>query len=463
MRTITLEEHFATPAFLDGPGRDLKEQAEKFDNARAKKLIPELCDLGDKRIAAMDAAGIDMQIVSLTAPGVEQLDKADAAAIVRDTNDFLAAAIKKNPKRIGGFAVLPTGEPEKAAQELERRVREQKFAGAVINGHHRGRYLDDKFFWPILESAEKLGVPIYLHPTKPPKAVIDASFGGFSPLVTEMFSGPGWGWHIETAVHLIRIILGGAFDRYPNLQIIIGHLGEGLAAMFRRVDIMAPEATKLKRPISAYLRDNVHYTISGFNYPATFLALLLELGGVDRLDVLGRPSLSGDGGRAGFPHAIAGQRRRPRAHRPRQCGEVVQVIKRRPHLAVRCDPPPPGDAATGADRALRLRGLRKPAKPVARPPSANCDTIQRVYQRKVHGIGTMKIHATVNSTERHNSPQPLAVNCNECPPPSTRRHIQRVHAVHTQAQPMMLNTETITSKYHPSSGQYVPVKRSGAA
>jgi len=134
MRTITLEEHFATPAFLDGPGRDLKEQAEKFDNARAKKLIPELCDLGERRIAAMTAAGIDMQIVSLTAPGVEQLPTADAQAMVRDTNDYLAAAIKKNPQRIGGFAALPIGAPDQAAQELERRVREQKFAGAVING-----------------------------------------------------------------------------------------------------------------------------------------------------------------------------------------------------------------------------------------------------------------------------------------------------------------------------------------
>lgn len=283
MRTITLEEHFATPAFLDGPGRDLKEQAEKFNNARAKKLIPELCDLGDKRIAAMDAAGIDMQIVSITAPGVEQLGVANALSVVRDTNDYLAAAIKKNPQRIGGFAALPTGAPDQAAQELERRVREQKFAGAVINGHHRGRYLDDKFFWPILECAEKLGAPIYLHPTKPPQPVIDASFGGFSPLVTEMFSGPGWGWHIETAVHVLRMILGGAFDRFPKLQIVIGHLGEGLAAMFRRVDIMAPEVTKLKRPISAYLRDNVHYTISGFNFPPTFLSLLLELGGVERI------------------------------------------------------------------------------------------------------------------------------------------------------------------------------------
>ena len=143
MRTITLEEHFATPAFLDGPGRDLKEQAEKFDNARAKKVIPELCDLGDKRIAAMDAAGVDMQIVSLTAPGVEQLETAAAPALVRDTNDFLAAAIKKNPKRIGGFAALPTGEPDKAAQELEQRVREQNFAGAVEKSR-RGKVLFER-------------------------------------------------------------------------------------------------------------------------------------------------------------------------------------------------------------------------------------------------------------------------------------------------------------------------------
>jgi uncharacterized protein len=283
MKTITIEEHFATPRFLDGPGRDLKEQAEKFNDARAKRLIPLLCDLGDKRIAEMDAAGIDMQIVSLTAPGLEQLEVADAIALTADTNDFLAEAIRKNPQRIGGFAALPVGAPDKAAQELERRVREQKFAGAVINGHHRGRYLDDKFFWPILESAEKLGVPVYLHPTKPPKPVIQASFGGFSPLVSDMFSGPGWGWHIETAVHLLRIILGGVFDRYPKLQFVIGHLGEGLTGMFQRVDVMAPAVTKLQRPITAYLRENVSYTVSGFNYPATFLSLLLELGGVDRL------------------------------------------------------------------------------------------------------------------------------------------------------------------------------------
>ena len=283
MRTITLEEHFATPTFLDGPGRDLKDQVVKYNSARAARLVEQLCDLGDKRLAEMDAAGIDMQIVSLTSPGTEQLEAAAAIALASDTNDYLAAAIGKNPTRLGGFASLPTAAPDKAAQELERRVRQQKFAGAVINGHHRGRYLDDKFFWPILECAEELGAPIYLHPTPPPAPVIEASYGGFAPLVTQMLAGPGWGWHIETAVHVIRLILGGVFDRYPKLQIVIGHMGEGLPFMFQRLDVMPQAITTLERPVSAYLRDNVYYTFSGFNFPATFLDLFLELGGVERI------------------------------------------------------------------------------------------------------------------------------------------------------------------------------------
>jgi predicted TIM-barrel fold metal-dependent hydrolase len=165
---------------------------------------------------------------------------------------------------------------------LERMVNGYGFKGAVINGHHRGRYLDDKFFYPLLERAESLNVPIYLHPTQPPKPVIEASYSGFSPIVNEMLAGPGWGWHIETAVHVIRLILGGVFDRYPKLQLVIGHLGEGLPFMLPRLDVMAMALTKLQRPISAYLRENVHYTISGFNFTATFLNLLLEVG-VDRI------------------------------------------------------------------------------------------------------------------------------------------------------------------------------------
>src|SRR6516164_9751566 len=136
MRVITLEEHYATPLFLDGPGQDLKNAALKFEG-RALKLIEPLCDIGDKRIAAMDAAGIDFQMLSLTSPGTEQLDAAEAIALARDANDAVAAAVNKHPKRFGGFAALPTMLPVKAATELEQRVCSGAFKGAVINGHMR--------------------------------------------------------------------------------------------------------------------------------------------------------------------------------------------------------------------------------------------------------------------------------------------------------------------------------------
>jgi predicted TIM-barrel fold metal-dependent hydrolase len=281
MRRITLEEHFATSVFLEGPGRDLRARAQQFGD-RAAKLLAQLTDVGDDRIAEMDGAGIDVQVLSLTSPGTEQLEEADAVSVALDANDFLAAAIKRHPSRFAGFATLPTACPDKAADELERMVNGYGFKGAVINGHHRGRYLDDKFFYPLLERAESLNVPIYLHPTQPPKPVIEASYSGFSPIVNEMLAGPGWGWHIETAVHVIRLILAGVFDRYPKLQLVIGHLGEGLPFMLPRLDVMAMALTKLQRPISAYLRENVHYTISGFNFTASFLNLLLEVG-VDRI------------------------------------------------------------------------------------------------------------------------------------------------------------------------------------
>src|SRR5215212_4712484 len=277
MRTITLEEHFATPEFFNGPARFVKERAEKI-GGRYAQVLDRLCDIDAKRLSEMDAAGIDMQILSLSAPGVEQMETADAVAMARDTNDYLADAVKKHPTRFAGFAAVPTGAPKQAVQELESRVRQQGFKGAVINGHNRGRYLDDQFYWPILECAEALNVPIYLHPTPPPQAVVDASFGGFSPSVTAVFSTSGWGWHIETAIHLLRMILGGVFDRYPHLEIIIGHMGEGIPFMLPRLNANLPaELTKLDRPLSAYLRENVFYTFGGFNYPATFLNLLHQV------------------------------------------------------------------------------------------------------------------------------------------------------------------------------------------
>ncbi len=274
MRTITIEEHYASPAFMEGPGRNLN---------RPGKLIEQLSDLDDQRIAAMDAAGIDVQVLSLTAPGVEQLDATEAVAIARESNDHLAEAVRRHPSRFAGFAALPTAAPEIAADELERTVHEHGFKGAMINGHTRGRYLDDKFFWPILERAEALQVPLYLHPTPPPRPVLETYYAGFAPEVTAQLMRASWGWHIETGIHVLRLILGGAFDRFPNLQLVIGHMGEAIPFMLPRINSTLPtNVTKLARPMGAYLRENLHYTFGGFNWTPTFLDLLLEVG-VDRI------------------------------------------------------------------------------------------------------------------------------------------------------------------------------------
>jgi predicted TIM-barrel fold metal-dependent hydrolase len=282
LRTITLEEHFASPGFIAGPGRGFIEQL-RSRGARGERIFEQLQDVGDGRIAEMDAAGIDVQVLSLNAPGIEQADAAEQVAIARESNDFLADVVKNNPARFAAFAALPIATPEQAAEELDRRVRQQGFKGTLINGHTRGRYLDDTFFWPILECAEALNVPIYLHPTMPLKPVADALYGGFAPPVSAMFAAAGWGWHIETAIHLIRMVLGGVFDRYPRLQVVVGHLGEGIPFMLPRLNRNFPEElTKLARPLGAYLRENVHYTLAGFNFPATFLDLLLEVG-VERI------------------------------------------------------------------------------------------------------------------------------------------------------------------------------------
>ncbi|HEX4213789.1 MAG TPA: amidohydrolase family protein [Candidatus Dormibacteraeota bacterium] len=273
MRTITLEEHFASPAFIEGPGRA----------AARPGLVESLLDVGDGRIEEMDAAGVDVQVLSLAAPGVEQMEAGESVAMARETNDYLAEAVRRHPQRLAGFAALPTPDPEAAARELDRTVGQLGFLGAVVNGHSRGRYLDDPFFDPILERAEALDAPLYLHPAAPPKAVVDASYGGFSPEVVFALSTSGWGWHIETAVHVLRLIVGGVFDRHPRLQILIGHMGEALPFMLPRFDLsMPPELTGIKRPISAYLRENVHYTFSGFNWTPNLLDLLLQVG-VDRI------------------------------------------------------------------------------------------------------------------------------------------------------------------------------------
>jgi hypothetical protein len=279
LRTITLEEHYVGPPF-----HALEAQAlalpSHFCGHHASTA--ELQDLGAGRLALMDEAGIDVQVLS-HCPGLEQMEASEQVPMVRDTNDFLKDMVARHPTRFGGFASLCTMAPDQAAKELERMM-QAGCKGAIINGHSRARYLDDKFFWPILEAAQHLNAPIYLHPTQPPKAVLDTYYSGFSPLTNLMFSSAGCGWHMETGIHLTRMILGGVFDQFPNLKIVIGHMGEGVTFWLPRMDnMMCPEMTHLRQPISAYLRQNVYYTFSAFNFLPNFNNLVSQVGIEDRI------------------------------------------------------------------------------------------------------------------------------------------------------------------------------------
>ena len=257
MKIIGFEEHYMLPAIAEANPNSPRKLFDVMRNGRGWPP-PSIDDLGEGRIAAMDAAGIDVQILS-NVPGAEAVEVPLAVQLARQANDAAAAAVTQHPGRLRGFATLPMGDPDAAAAELDRAVRDDGFVGALINGHVNGRYLDDKFFWPVFESAETLGVPIYLHPTVPPLPVIDACYRGFAPGVSAMLSIAGVGWHIDTGIHCLRLILGGVFDRFPRLQIIVGHQFEALSWMAWRADYSFPvKLTGLKRTIKEYLRENFY-------------------------------------------------------------------------------------------------------------------------------------------------------------------------------------------------------------
>jgi len=257
MKIIAFEEHYTLPAIADAHPNSPRKL---FDVSRGGRGWPPpgIEDLGEGRIAAMDAAGIDVQILS-NVPGVEAVEIPQAVELARQANDAVVAAAAQYPDRFLGFATLPMRDPDAAVAELERTVRDHGFVGALINGHVDGRYLDDTFFWPVFESAEALDVPIYLHPTVPPRPVIDAYYQGLAPAVSAKLAVAGLGWHIDTGIHCVRLILGGVFDRFPKLQVIVGHHFEALSWMAWRTDYsFPPEESGLKRTIKEYLRENFY-------------------------------------------------------------------------------------------------------------------------------------------------------------------------------------------------------------
>jgi predicted TIM-barrel fold metal-dependent hydrolase len=246
------------------------------------ELQPKLLDLGAGRIAAMDEAGIDFQVMSLAAMGFDALDAATATALAQDVNDELAAAVSAHPERLGGFATLGLKDPVAAAEELERCVTKLGFRGALVDGTVGGLFLDDARFLPVFEAAERLGVPVYLHPAPPPEPVKQAYFSGLPGELGMLLSIAGWGWHAETGLHTLRLIVSGLFDKVPGLQLIIGHMGEGLPyAMARSSGILSGPA-KLQRPVAEYFKTNIHLTTSGyFSLPP--LKCALEVVGIERM------------------------------------------------------------------------------------------------------------------------------------------------------------------------------------
>jgi predicted TIM-barrel fold metal-dependent hydrolase len=209
--------------------------------------------------------------------------------VARAFNDTLAAAVAAHPDRFAAFAALGTADPSASARELERAVRELHMVGAMVNGRTLERFLDDPFFWPIFEAAEALAVPIYLHPMPPPKAVYDLYYAGFGDDVGFMLGAGAWGWHVEIGLHSLRLMLAGVFDRFPALQLIVGHMGEVLPYMIERATgalgraiALDPVKHSMELTPTEYFRRNFHITTSGF-FSDPPLRCAIEVIGAERV------------------------------------------------------------------------------------------------------------------------------------------------------------------------------------
>ncbi|MDB6012551.1 MAG: amidohydrolase [Gammaproteobacteria bacterium] len=253
-------------------------------NPRPKFIIDRLQELGQPRIDDMNASGVDKQILSLTSPGVQVFDAATAVSVAISSNDQLAEAIRKYPDRYAGLAAVAPQNPKEGAKELERGVRQLGLKGAILNSHTLGEYLDDPKFWDIFAAAEALDVPIYLHPNSPSKGLIE-------PLLARGLDGAIYGFGVDTGMHLLSIITSGAFDRFPQLKIVVGHLGEALPFWLFRLDYMhhATVSSKryafmkpLKKKVSDYMRENVFVTNSGMAW-APAIQFCQQVLGMDRV------------------------------------------------------------------------------------------------------------------------------------------------------------------------------------
>ncbi len=287
-KRIATEEAWITPEIMQGY-RDLV--AKKAGDAgflslwgvfvrRGGILIDRLLNMGENRIKDMDASGIDVQLLLLTAPGVQVFSAGKAISLAASSNDQLAEAIRKYPKRFAGLAAIAPQNPGAAAKELERGIRRLGLKGAVINSHTKGEYLDNPKFWEIFEAAESLNAPIYIHPQTPSPDMV-------KPFVKRGLDTAIMGFGVEVALHTLGIITSGALDRFPNLKIVIGHGGEGLPYWLYRIDYMQEYnrqafMPKLRMLPSDYMKRNIYITTSGLPW-APAITLAQSVLGMDRV------------------------------------------------------------------------------------------------------------------------------------------------------------------------------------
>jgi predicted TIM-barrel fold metal-dependent hydrolase len=276
MKIITIEEHFSS-AKISEKMRQFRPKNSGGVGAENKGMqtllnhyLPtndDIEDVGVRRIDFMDKSGVDMQVISYGGGSPQSLpDAALAIELCREANDELAELISKNPSRFAGFTTLPVADPVAAAAELERAVKQLGFKGAMLAGTFQGKFFDEEIFYPIFAKAAELDVPIYMHPGIVNNSITDYYFKDerWPELINGILPASGYGWHMDSGIHIIRMILSGIFDKLPGLKLISGHWGEFVPFFLSRLDSeISPVATNLQHPFSFYYKNNIYITPSG--------------------------------------------------------------------------------------------------------------------------------------------------------------------------------------------------------
>ncbi|MCJ2182763.1 amidohydrolase family protein [Novosphingobium sp. 1949] len=280
MKLIGIEEHFLTPDVAQAWHAVALEARDPSVAYHQGAIGARLADLADDRLALMDETGLDTQVLSLTTPALHDLGPT-SVGLAQRINDALAEAVARHPTRFQAFATLPVSQPEAAARELERCVRELGFKGTMLCGRVGAHSLDAPFFAPIWDRAEALGAPVLIHPRTPPVAVREACYAGFNPTLDAVLATAGLGWHYEAGLQFVRLVLSGLFDRLPRLQVILGHWGELVLFYAERLAVL-DRFSGLDHPVAHYLRENLYVTASGMFWPE-YLARAARVVGTDRL------------------------------------------------------------------------------------------------------------------------------------------------------------------------------------